>query len=181
MNQIFSTLMAGQESQARTGSIGGLRFARVHEIKPEGYVLEWISGTVRSYSAPARVSSFMAGAERGAYFPFEVDDEVVVGFANGNLDEPVILGALWSDVDLPPPDADTSDTNNTRTIMSREGSELTFDDTPNATGVLLKSAGGMEIRMDDKNSKLLIKLNESTTIELSSQGVTVLGQTINLN
>lgn len=181
MTAVFPTLMADQENRQRAGHIGGLRFAEIKEIKPEGYILTWLSGPVRTPSAPARAASFMAGGERGAYFPFEVEDEVVVGFANGNLNEPVILGALWSDQDQPPPSADTSDANNTRTIMSREGSELTFDDTPNATGVLLKSAGGMEIKMDDAETKLIIKLNETTSIELSTDGVKVVGSTINLN
>ena len=52
---------------------------------------------------------------------------------------------------------------------------------PNATGVLLKSAGGMEIKMDDAETKLIIKLNETTSIELSTDGVKVVGSTINLN
>ena len=64
----------------------------------------------------------MAGPSRGAYFPLELGDEVVCGFREGAVDEPIIIGALHSDQDPPPPDADTTESNNTRTILSREPS-----------------------------------------------------------
>ena len=163
------------------GIFNNLRLAEVARITEDGYILNWNSGAVRSQSSPARAMAFMAGKERGAYFPFEIGDEVVVGFIDGAEDYPVILGALWSDVDPPPDGVDTSDTNNTRAIVSRAKSQLVFDDTQGATMVTLKSAGGMQIVLDDKQKKLVIQFDNSTTIELSSAGVTVKGSTINLN
>jgi uncharacterized protein involved in type VI secretion and phage assembly len=123
----------------------------------------------------------MAGKERGAYFPFEIDDEVLVGFIDGCIDRPVILGALWSDQDPPPGEIDTSDSNNTRAIVSREGSRLAFDDTKGQTKVLLKSAGGIEIVLDDVSKSLTLKFDDSTKIVMNAQGVTVTGTQINLN
>jgi uncharacterized protein involved in type VI secretion and phage assembly len=178
---LFSTVMSETESRQRAGRVPGLRFAEVAEITDEGYVLEWLSGAVRSRSAPARVARFMAGKERGAYFPFEVGDEVVVGFEDGNLDRPVILGGLWSDEDPPPADVDTSSSNNTRAIVSREKSRLAFDDSPGATKVLLKSAGGMELLLDDAAQTLTLKFNDSTKIELSAAGIKLQGTRIDLN
>lgn len=181
-HSLFSTIMADSEQRQREGAVPGLRFAEVKEITDDGlYILEWLSGPVRSRSAPARVARFMAGKERGAYFPFEIDDEVVVGFIDGNLDQPVILGALWSDVDPPPSEVDTSDSNNTRAIVSREGSRLAFDDTTGSTTVLLKSAGGIQILLDDAGKSLTLQFNDSTKIVLNAQGVSVTGTTINLN
>jgi hypothetical protein len=66
-------------------------------------------------------------------------------------------------------------------IRSREGSELTFDDTVGKTRVVLKSAGGIEILMEDSPPKLTLTLNSSTKIELSAEGVTVAGTKIKLN
>ena len=111
--RLLHACMADRERAQRAGAVTGLRFAEVKEITDDGYILQWLSGAVRSPSAPARAASFMAGKERGAYFPFEVGDEVVVGFDDGNLDQPVILGALWSDIDAPPRRSTPSDTNNT--------------------------------------------------------------------
>lgn len=180
-DMLFSTLMADSEDRQRRGAVSGLRYAEVTEITDDGYVLKWLSGDVRSSSAPARAAQFMAGGSRGAYFPHEIGDEVVVGFIDGHLDQCVVLGGLHSDQDPPPQNADTSDSNNTRTIVSREGSELTFDDTVGATKVTLRSAGGIEITLDDKEHKLTVKFDESNMIELSAAGVTVTGKVINLN
>jgi uncharacterized protein involved in type VI secretion and phage assembly len=100
---------------------------------------------------PARVATFMAGKERGAYFMPEVGDEVVVGFELGDMSRPIILGALWSDVDPPPPQADTSESNNKRTIVSRSKHELTFDDTSGSLKLTLKSGqNGYEITIQDQ-------------------------------
>lgn len=163
---LFSTVFADLEDRERAGLVPGLRYAEVAEITDEGYVLEWLTGTVRSRSAPARTARFMAGNERGAYFPYEVGDEVVVGFEDGNIDRPVILGGLWSDQDAPPSNVDTTSSNNTRSIVSREKSELTFDDTQSATKVLLKSAGGMQLAMDDTTSAPNILLETTGGMQL---------------
>lgn len=179
-SDFFSSLLDNAD-QARQGGVTGLRLAEVSGIADDGYILTWLSGAVRTPSAPARAMTFMAGKERGAYFPFEIGDEVVVGFIDGALDYPVILGALWSDIDKPPADVDTSSSCNTRAIVSREKSQLVFDDTQGATSVTLKSAGGIQLVLDDKGKKLLIQFDTSTSIELSAQGVTVKGATINLN
>jgi uncharacterized protein involved in type VI secretion and phage assembly len=179
--QIFATLIDESTRLAAEAAVPGLRYAEVQDITDKGYILKWLSGTVRSLSAPARVARFMAGKERGAYFPYEKGDEVVVGFIDGNIDDPVILGGLWSAQDPPPPDVDTSDSNNTRAIVSREGSRLDFNDSKGATRVLLKSAGGISITLDDKAKSLTLQFNDSTKIVLDASGVTVTGTAINLN
>lgn len=182
MSNFTSMLLDTIQGGAAPGTVPGLRYAEIARKEDDGtYVLSWLSGAVRSDSAPARAAAFMAGGERGAYFPFEVGDEVVVGFIEGHQDQPVILGALWSDQDKPPTDADTSTSNNIRIIRSREGSSVTFDDTQGATALKLKSAGGMEVTLDDKTKKLTIKFDATTSIEMSSAGITVKGIKINLN
>ena len=178
---VFNMIMGDLETRQRSGGVEGLRYAEIKEITDEGYILTWLSGAVRSASAPARAASFMAGKERGAYFPFEVGDEVVVGFIDGCLDQPVILGALWSDQDPLPTNVDGSSTNNTRSIVSRAKSELTFDDTSGAPSITLKTPGGMKLVLDDKAKTLTIQFDDSNKIEMSSAGVTVKGAVINLN
>ena len=84
-------------------------------------------------------------------------------------------------LDPPPSEVDTSDSNNIRAIVSREGSRLAFDDTTGSTTVLLKSAGGIQILLDDAGKSLTLQFNDSTKIVLNAQGVSVTGTTINLN
>lgn len=137
----------------------GIAFAEVSQVTDEGYVLEYISGNHDAPSAPARVASVMAGKERGAFFMPEVGDEVVVAFESGNINRPVIIGALWSDIDHPPPGVDTSASNNIRTITSRAGHQVTFDDSPTGK-ITIKTKGGFEITIEDGPSP---KINLKTT------------------
>lgn len=207
-HSVFAALLDDTDSRRRGAGLMGLRYAEVQEITEEGYVLEWLSGADRSASAPARAASFMAGNERGAYFPFEVGDEVVVGFIEGNRDQPVILGALWSEQDPTPEVADTSGDNNTRSITSRSGHVLMFDDTSGsevvrltakppeqgdpmtlemdvAGGKVTLSTGGtgdpLKLELDASGGKVTLQFSANNKIELSADGVKVTGTQIDLN
>ena len=155
MSELFSRLRHADERQQREAPMFGLMFAEVRAIRDDGFELDWISGSMTEPSAPARVATLMAGDRRGCYFMPEVGDEVVVGFELGNLDRPVILGALWSDQDHPPNQADTGATNNIRTIVSRAGHEITFDDSPEGK-IRIRTSGGAEITLDDSTNKITI-------------------------
>lgn len=168
----FEQMLEPQEENERSNPVQGIRFAEVERHEDEGYILTWLSGDVDSESAPARVASFMAGKERGAFFRPEVGDEVVVGFEDGDLDTPVILGALWSDdVDKPPGEADNTASNNTRGIVSRLGHQFVFDDTQGSGKVKTQTQGELQIIMEDASAggKITIKTKNNLSIVLDDQ------------
>lgn len=149
MSTPFSQLLRSDENEQRAGAVNGLVFAMVAAVTKEGYELDFLSGSLDERSAPARVATFMARDGYGAYFMPEVGDEVVVGFELGDINQPVILGSLWSDKAKPPTQADTKASNNVRTIVSRSKHEITFDDTPGKEKIVIKSKGGLEITLED--------------------------------
>jgi len=107
----------------------------------------------------ARVATAMAGPERGTYFVPEVDDEVLVAFADGNIRYPYVLGALWNGRDAPP---ETGDPNNDiRKITSRSGHELVFDDTDQSETVEITTSGGHSIVLDDSAGSETITISDS--------------------
>jgi len=198
----FDRIIDSIQDLASMNLVNGVRYAEVESITDDGYILNWISSDDDAPSAPARVATLMAGNERGSFFNPEPGDEVVVAFEEGDLDQPVIIGSLWSDVDSPPTDADTSSSNNLRIIRSRLGHQLTFDDTPGAGKVTLQSAGEHKLEMDDAarkltiqtpgtpkivmdatvgSEKITIELNPLITITLSTAGIDIKGTQINLN
>lgn len=67
-----------------------------------------------------------AGKNRGWFYIPEVDDEVLCLFEHGELDRPLIVGALWNGKDKPPDK--NSGNNPRRVIKSRQGNKITFDD-----------------------------------------------------
>lgn len=105
----------------------------------------------------ARMVSFMAGKERGAFFLPEPDDEVLVAFENGDVNRPYVIGALWNGKDMPP-ETNKDGKNNTRLMKSRSGHVLAFNDKQGEEQLTITSAKGHVFRLDDKNGSETIQL-----------------------
>jgi uncharacterized protein involved in type VI secretion and phage assembly len=67
-----------------------------------------------------------AGKNRGWFFIPEVEDEVLIMFEQGDINRPLVVGALWGGKDKPPDKKPGP--NPRRVIKSRQGSKITFDD-----------------------------------------------------
>ncbi|MBK9036705.1 MAG: hypothetical protein IPL61_36555 [Myxococcales bacterium] len=104
----------------------------------------------------ATVVSPGAGKDRGWFTLPEVDDEVLCMFEHGDISRPVILGALWNGKDKP---ADKNDgANERRTIVSKTGSKLTFDDKEK------------ELTITDGGGVGSIKMSKDGVVFTASQG-----------
>jgi len=113
-----------------------------------------IPGDDSSHWAP--MCSTGAGKERGWFFLPEIDDEVVVMFNHGVIDQPVIVGALWNGKDKPAHKNDGA--NERRTIVSRTGSYIEFDDDKGT--VTLTDGGGIGKIEISKENKITIEASE---------------------
>ncbi len=96
-------------------------------------------GEEASHWAP--ISSMGAGADRGWFFLPEIDDEVLVMFAHGELSRPVVVGALWNGVDTPP--ESNGGGNERRMFHSRSGHQLIFDD--DGDKLVFQDGGGVGV------------------------------------
>ncbi len=150
MGGVFGSLLGPQLDQARERRLFGLVTAKVTGIMPDGtYEVSYLTMGDGEPSAPARVMMPSAGSKRGVYFMPDVGDEVIIAFQSGDGNMPVILGAAWNEDSQPPDQAQPSPDNNVRTIVSRSGHEITFDDTPGTGKVTIKTKSGHQIVMDD--------------------------------
>ncbi|MFF3069834.1 VgrG-related protein [Kitasatospora sp. NPDC057904] len=115
----------------------------------------------------------------------EVNDEVLVGFEQGDLDSPYVLGGLYNGVDRPSPhdvplvDA-AAGTVNRRSVVSRSGHRLELLDVPGGTsGVRLASGDGkLEVKLDQQNGEIVLTVHGvggagGSTVRLSSSGITL--------
>jgi phage baseplate assembly protein gpV len=147
----LAALVGRDIRDARDRRVYGVVTALVRRIEDGGrYYLNYLSmGASSQDSAPARVLMPMAGDGRGMHFFPEVGDEVVVAFEAGDTNLPVVIGAVWNRDSPPPSQAAESESNDHRTIVSRSGHELTFDDSAGAEKVLVKSKSGHQLVLDD--------------------------------
>ena len=95
-----------------------------------------------------------AGKNRGWFFIPEVDDEVLVIFEHGDVNRPLVVGALWGGKDKPP-DKNPGG-NPRRVIKSREGSKITFDDEKEQL-IFEDGLGKGKLTFDAKANKITIE------------------------
>jgi uncharacterized protein involved in type VI secretion and phage assembly len=76
-----------------------------------------------------RITTFMAGKDRGAFWLPEVDDEVLIAFEHGDVRRAFVIGSLWNGVDTPiHANQEQGGKNQFRSIRSRSGHMLQFVD-----------------------------------------------------
>ena len=94
-----------------------------------------------------RIASFYSGKNYGAFFLPAKEDEVLVAFAQGNINNPYMIGCLWNGIDQAPvPPAEQQDV--------RE----------------IKTAGGQVIRFEEKaNERITITDNKKNTIVIDTK------------
>lgn len=108
-----------------------------------------------------------AGKNRGWFFIPEPDDEVLVMFEHGEMNRPLIVGALWNGKDKPPDK--NSGGNPRRLIKSRQGSKITFDDAEEKL-VIEDGLGKGRITLDAKNNKIIIEALKGDVCFQAPQG-----------
>lgn len=121
----------------------------------------------------ARVISFMAGKERGAFYLPEVDDEVLMAFEYGDINIPYVIGSLWNGKDKPPITNDDGK-NNFRIIKSRSGHIIRLDDTDGKEKIEIvdKTEKNM-IVIDSKENKISITSEKDIEISAPKGKVTI--------
>ncbi|MEU2834785.1 VgrG-related protein [Streptomyces lavendulae] len=138
--------------------------------------LPWLSADYVSNWARTVQSGGSRG--HGVVLP-EVGDEVLVGFEQGCLDRPYVLGGLYNGVDIPAAHSlDLVDGGkgvaNRRSFGSKEGHRLELLDagSPGMGATLVTGDGKLQIRLDQHNT--IISVQSDGTIEISaSHGITV--------
>lgn len=136
--------------------------------------LPWSPDTAEaSYEAWARIATLMAGRSRGTWFIPEVEDEVLVSFEAGNPSRPYVVGALWNGADAPPESMDGSGDNNIRSIHSRSGIVIEFDDTSGSEKLTLETPQGQTVVLDDGERSVIVRDANGNSATFDSSGVTV--------
>lgn len=112
----------------------------------------------------AWVVSPMAGNNKGFFFLPDVNDEVLVAFEHGDINQPYILGVLWNEKDRPPGKNENGE-NNIKMIKSRSGHVIRMDDT--------KGKEKIEIIDETENNKIIIDTAENKISIISDKDIEI--------
>ncbi|MFI8088190.1 VgrG-related protein [Streptomyces sp. NPDC086080] len=187
-------LVTGANAPSRGPRIPGLAIGVVTDVREPGgtesgavrlkfpwlddmYVTDWVR-TVQ-----------WGGKGGGGVVSPEVNDEVLVGFEQGLLDSPYVIGGLYNGVDEPSPhdvpliDPTTGKVNR-RSVVSRSGHRVELLDAraPGRSGVRLLTADeNLEVFLDDRRDRIELTVYSGkgqarrplSSVVLDEQGITL--------
>lgn len=156
------------------GAVHGLQVAIVTQVHddPDGEMrvkvrMPLISG--EEEGVWARVASPDAGENRGMFFRPELDDEVIVGFLNGNPNEPIVLGMLNSSAKPTP--IVPAEENNEKGFVTKSEMKLLFDD--DKPSVVIETPAGKKITVDDDAGVIELEDENSNVVVINSDGISM--------
>ena len=98
----------------------------------------------------------------------EVDSQVMVAFEAGDPTRPYIVGACWNGQRALPEAAQSR--NNLRTLKTRSGSLLQFDDSDGAAKVTVSMQSGHQLVMDDAAQEVILQHSNGSKIVINIAG-----------
>ena len=126
----------------------------------------WMQPPQTSHWAP--IASLLSGKSRGARFMPELDDEALVAFDRGEFDHPYIVGFLCNGADNAPDDVKSN-----RVVVTPGGHQLRFEDKEGDRRVVLKSAAGHTLTLDDKAKSVTLESTDGHEVEILDGSGTV--------
>jgi phage baseplate assembly protein V len=167
-----------------TGRLDNLWLAQVSDVDDPANLgrvkITYMAFEAGLQSDWAPVAAPYAGPGHGLFTMPELGDLAVVAFIAGNVNQPIVLGFIWSGDGPPPADAPAE-----KAWRSREGHGLTLSDEA-VDGILIEDRHGNRILMDKDGitieSAKALTLKASSTMLLQAAGeATMKGNPIQLN
>jgi uncharacterized protein involved in type VI secretion and phage assembly len=126
-----------------------------------------------SYEVWARLATMMAGNNRGSWFIPDVNDEVLVIFMGGDPRNPCVIGGFWNGQDSPPQSMDGAGKNYIKKIRSRNGVQITLDDTDGQEMLKLETPAGQTVTLQDSPASITLQDSNGNTVQMDTSGITV--------
>jgi uncharacterized protein involved in type VI secretion and phage assembly len=181
-------LALGGNAPARSPRLPGLAIGIVTNIRDKGergwvkLKFPWLDD---KYETDWVRTVQLGGQGGGGVFSPEVNDEVLVGFEQGSLDRPYVLGGLYNGIDKPSPHDvplvdGTSGKVNRRSFVSRRGNRVELLDGTRKSGVRLASGDKrLEVVLDEKTGQVAITVCGRggrpvlSSVTLTDRGITL--------
>ncbi|MGW7606462.1 VgrG-related protein [Streptomyces sp. NPDC054766] len=185
-------LVTGADAPGRGSRLPGLAIGVVTDVREIGGAengsvklkFPWLDDT---YTTDWVRTVQWGGKGGGGVFSPEVNDEVLVGFEQGLLDSPYVIGGLYNGVDKPSPhkvpliDKATGKVNR-RSVVSRSGHRMELLDAraPGQSGLRLVSGDErLEVSLDQRRGRIELTVYAGkgrqplTSVLLDKKGITL--------
>lgn len=112
-----------------------------------------------------RIAQAHGGDDKGCYIIPEIDEEVMVGFENGNAEKPYVIGTLYHGMQRPG-DGWYSDSNDIKAFRTRNGHTVEVHDVDQGGFIRIYDNGKENYILTYSTDEKLIKLESKGNIEL---------------
>ena len=112
-----------------------------------------------------RITQVHGGNDKGSYIIPEIDEEVMVGFENGNAEKPYVIGTLYHGKQRPG-DGWYSDSNDIKAFRTRNGHTVEVHDVADGGYIRIYDNGKENYILTYSTDEKLIKLESKGNIEL---------------
>lgn len=112
-----------------------------------------------------RIAQAHGGDDKGCYIIPEIDEEVMVGFENGNAEKPYVIGTLYHGKQKPG-DGWYSDSNDIKAFRTRNGHTVEVHDVDQGGYIRIYDNGKENYILTYSTDEKLIKLESKGNIEL---------------
>lgn len=132
----------------------------------KGQLTDWIR-----VMTPDAGSSDKVSTNRGFVFIPEVGDQVVVGFRYNDPNRPFVLGSVFHGKNAGGGGKD----NNTKSIITKGGSTIVFDESKNS--ITISDPSGSTVTLDGNKN---ISISSGTSVSISAETINLSGKKINI-
>lgn len=127
-------------------------------------VTEWLRVMTPSAGTGER------GSNRGFFAVPEIGDQVVVGFEEGNVARPVVMGSVYNSSNV---DSTPQIQNHLKSITTRSGHLIEFDDNESSQGIKITDIHANIIHIDTKGNNITITALENMTLNCKNMQINV--------
>lgn len=110
------------------------------------------------------------GSNRGFFAVPEIGDQVVIGFEEGNVARPVVMGSVYNSSNV---DSSPQIVNHLKSITTRSGHLVEFDDNEGSQGIKITDMHANIIHIDTKGNNITITALENMSLNCKNMQINV--------
>lgn len=110
------------------------------------------------------------GSNRGFFAVPEIGDQVMIGFEEGNVARPVVMGSVYNSSNV---DSSPQIKNHLKSLTTRSGHLIEFDDDAGSQGIKITDINSNIIHIDTKGNNITITALENMTLNCKNMQINV--------